>query len=254
MSDKIVKSVRRVFEVLELFGREQRPLPAVDVARKLDFPLTSTHAILKSMRALGYLSYEESTWSYFPSHTLPNLVEWVRDSIAGEIDLLDFLTALSRATGETINLSRRINDEVKIIYGLESSHPVGVFVSMGTLMPIGGSLTGLTAMACLDTDTRKQLIETLRSNGDASRGAFDPEQYASVARSLRRDGLVMRCDVYIRGVGAICVPVLGMGMDEPLVVGIVGPSDRIKDNESAYKRDIKALIRRLRIRTFYPRK
>lgn len=253
MSDKIVKSVRRVFEVLELFGREQRPLPAVDVARKLEFPLTSTHAILKSMRALGYLSYEESTWSYFPAHTLPNLVEWVRDSIAGEIDLLDFLTALSRQTGETINLSRRINDEVKIIYGLESSHPVGVFVSMGTLMPIGGSLTGLTALACLDSPTRKELLETLRSSTDAARGAFDADQYASVSRSLRRDGMVMRCDVYIRGVGAICIPVMGMGIAEPLVVGIVGPSDRIKENETAYKRDAKTLIRKLRIRTFFRR-
>ena len=252
MAEKIVKSVRRVFEVLELFSREQRPLAAVDVARKLELPLTSTHAILKSMRALGYLLYEESSWRYFPAHTLPNLVEWVRDSIAGEIDLLDFLTALSRATGETINLSRRINDDVKIIYGLETSRAVGVTVSIGTVMPVGSSLTGLTAMACLDAATRKDVIESMRlRNGNDT---FDADRYASVSRSLRRDGMVTRCDVYIRGVGAICMPVMGMGGQEPLIVGVVGPSERIKQNEAVYKRDIKGLVRRLKIRTFFKRR
>ena len=252
LAEKIVKSVRRVFDVLELFGRERRPLAAVDVARKLQLPLTSTHAILKSMRALGYLSYEESNWTYFLGPALPNLVDWVRDSVAGDTELMDFVSALATSTRETINLSRRIGGDVKIVFGIESSHAVGVTVSMGTLMPIGQSLTGLAALACLDGNARRDAIEASRARGAGSGGDLDAKQFSSIQRALKRRGTVTRCDVFIRGVGAICVPISANGQAEPLILGIVGPSDRILENEREYDETVRRLIKKFRVKTVFP--
>lgn len=251
MGDQIVKSVRRVFEVLELFDSERRPLAAVDIARKLQLPLTSTHAILKSMRALGYLSYEKSNWTYFPSLSLLKITDWVRDSIEGEVEIVDFLTALSRDTRETINLSRLVGTHVKIVFGVESRYPVGVSVSKGTMMPVTRSLTGISALACLGESERGRLIDDLKSRDDEQYENLDMSVIEGVTDALSRDGMVMRCDLFIRGIGAVCMPIIVAGSEAPLVVGIVGPSDRISERESEYKRVLVERVDNFGIRPFF---
>ena len=56
MNDSIVKSVGRVFEVLELFDAERAALTATTIARTLKYPASSTVALLKSIVRLGYLT------------------------------------------------------------------------------------------------------------------------------------------------------------------------------------------------------
>lgn len=250
MSDKVVKSVGRVFEVLELFEHERCPLAAIDVSQKLGYPLTSTHAILKSIHALGYLDYSTANRAYYPSGTLSHLTEWMNDSIEDEVEIIDFLRALSRNTAETINLSRVANTNAKIFYGLESTHPFGVSVSVGTTMPISGSLTGLVLLATMDKGSREELFSNMKSE--------DPEQYKKlnmdlmeeVSGTLKKDGLITKCDLHVRGIGAIAMPIIAKASGQVFVVGVVGPSDRILDNETSYRKSIIKLARESGIKTF----
>lgn len=252
MPANVVKSVGRVFEVLELFNQERRPLAAVDVSRKLRIPLTSTHALLKSIKSLGYLTYDPNTWSYFPSQLLPDLVEWVRSSITGEAEIIDFLSALSRATRETINLSRRVNESVEIVFGLESSYPVGVSVSMGTVMPVTGSLTGIATLATLNKPGRETFFESLKTQDPDQHAALDVPLIEGIVRDIRRTGTVTRCDVLLRGIGATCLPVVPTDTPGPLIVGIVGPSDRIEAQKKDHRRLLRELVKKYGVQTQFP--
>ena len=68
-----VKSARRVFEILELFATVRRPWRAAAIAKQLSYPLSSTFALLRSMTAMGYLTFEKKTHTYFPSVRLLHL-------------------------------------------------------------------------------------------------------------------------------------------------------------------------------------
>lgn len=254
MPDKIVKSVKRVFEVLELFERERNSLAAIDVAQKLQYPLTSTHAILKSMQMLGYINYSAKNRTYFPSTSLPNLVNWMQDSIGGEEKLVDFLSALSATTKETINLSRRIDTQVKIIFGLESKHPFGVSVSTGTTMPVTGSLTGIVSISMLERDTRRKFIDKILANENEDANCLDHPAIEEIIATLKLNGFVLKCDVYINGIGSICFPITVPSTGEYLVVGIVGPSDRIVKHQEEYKNTIVELADKFDIQPLFPLK
>ncbi|HXC55894.1 MAG TPA: helix-turn-helix domain-containing protein [Rhizomicrobium sp.] len=52
-----IKSAVRVFEVLELFERERRPLTLKDICGAFGYAPSSGAALLKSLVALGYLDY-----------------------------------------------------------------------------------------------------------------------------------------------------------------------------------------------------
>ncbi len=235
MSNDTVKSVRRVFEILELFDRERRPMSAKAVSKSLGYPLTSTHALLKSMQTLGYADYDAANWCYVPSPVLSALLDWVRDFLVRETQILNLTTALNAETQETINLSRRINLNVRIIHGLESRHNVGVSVRVGTMMPLTGSLTGVVALAAMEEDARQQVLSEIATRDQAQQESFRPELLASVIDELKDHGSVMRCDVTVPGIGAVCTPILTEARNEMLVLGVVGPSDRIQRGHDEYR-------------------
>ena len=68
-----VKSARRVFEILELFATVRRPWRAGAMSKHLRYPPSSTFALLRSMSAMGYLTFEKKTHTYFPSVRLLHL-------------------------------------------------------------------------------------------------------------------------------------------------------------------------------------
>lgn len=251
MNDPVIKSVRRVFEILELFEAEKRPLAAKEVAKRLDYPLMSAHALLKSMHALGYADFDRPTWTYLPSRSLAPLVSWVHDFLEQETALLAFARDLNMAVGETINISRRSDTKVKIIHGLESLHSVGVSVQVGTVMPVTQSLTGIASLAHLDATELEAFFHHLSEADPEQSEVFDRAMVERTLAEIKSHGSATGVDMFVNGIGAICIPVRTAVAKEKLVIGVVGPSDRILAGADDYKKALKRLVKKHDIQTLY---
>src|SRR5260221_13800450 len=105
MADNAIKSARRVFEILEYFDRERRPLSLKDIAGRLRYPPSSGSTLLKSMVALGYLEYDQLSRTYFPTMRIAALGGWVHAALFGDGAIERLLEHLHRATGETVVLA-----------------------------------------------------------------------------------------------------------------------------------------------------
>lgn len=251
MADIPIKSVRRVFEILELFDKKRMPLTAKEIAEILEYPLMSAHELLKSMLHLGYVEYDSAHRAYVPSFAIAEVVDWTRDLLDRERDILDFMTVLNRETMETTNLSRRIYTHVKIIHGLETRQPVGVSVAVGTEMPAFQSLTGFCAMACLEPDDFKEFVERFKKVSAEQGKPFDQGVYDGVYEELCEFGSVFRKDIFVEGIGAVCVPIRTKTTGETLIVGVVGPGERIQQHERKHRKVLKRLIANFGIDTHW---
>ena len=251
MSVKLVKSARRIFEILELFDRERRAMPAVEIAAQLQYPLASTHEILKTLVELGYFTYGDPKWAYAPSNSIASIVDWTKDVVGNDSRIIQLMDDLNSVTQETINLSRRVDANVKIIKGLESRHAVGVSAKPGTLMPVTQSLTGIASLSATSEEELDQFLKRLRN--------LDPDQHKNLNRGLvdeivgeiKTTGSSMRCDLTVEGVGAVCCPIRSPQFNEALVIGIVGPSNRIKEHASEHVKNLTRLLRKHRIETYF---
>ncbi len=251
MADKPIKSVQRVFEILELFDQERRPLAAKEISRRLGYPLMSAHELLKSMHQLGYADFDAPNWTYSPSLALPVALEWVRDRVERHANILAFVNALNEQTKETINISRRVDSDVKIIHGAESVYAVGVSVKVGTMMPVATSLTGIVSLALFDGNDLEKLLQEISVQDNFQAKNLDRTFIDNILNELSTYGVVMRCDVFVQGVGAICFPVYGNDTNEMFVIGVVGPSDRILANEADHYKSIKRLARQFEVNTVF---
>lgn len=251
MSNNTIKSVRRIFEILELFDKEQRPLAAKEIAKQLGYPLMSSHALLKSMHDLGYADFDPPNWTYTPSRSFVSVLDWVPDILEHEQQLLSFIEELNEKTRETVNISRQLNTQIRIIHGLESVHIVGVSVKVGVMMPITHSLTGITALASLEAEEQDKFFERLKTNDSSQSKELDMPLISSVTDELAERGTVAKCDLFLSGVGAVCLPVRTSDDRGTLVVGVVGPSDRIMEAQEQHRRVLKRLIKSYGIKTVF---
>lgn len=247
MSSIPIKSVQRIFEILEYFDQQRRPLTAKEVADHFGYPLMSAHALLKSMNHMGYADFDAPKWAYMPSRKFMDVMDWARDFLDRETNILDFADALNRETRETVNVSRRNGQTVRILHGLETRQPIGVSVQVGTEMSATRSLTGLTALACLEPNELETIIKRLKKTAPKEAKAFDRSFFGSIREELLETGSVLRCDVFIEGIGAICTPVLAETTGETLIVGIVGPSDRVTAAAAAHRKTLKRMISHFKI-------
>jgi len=250
MAIKIVKSVARVLEILELFDEVQEPMPAVEIAERLNYPLASTHEILKTMVALGFFSYGTPKWTYKPSSRFPETVEWVKSNLPKNSNIYKLMDALSNETLETINLSQRMSSQVKIIKGLECRYEIGVSSKPGTVMEATLCLTGIVALAHLSEEDLEAFFISLKQNNTVGYKATNFDLVKSIHTELQETGYSMRTDVSVNGIGALCCPVIS-SEGEPYVMGIVGPSHRVKENKDRLVRALKKNVRRCSVDTKY---
>ncbi len=233
MDDKVIKSVRRVFEIFEMFDSVRRPLPAKDISDRLGYPLVSTHALLKSIYLMGYIDFDMSSRCYYPSRSLAAIVDWIPDFLDHEKRIVSYATELNEKTRETVNILRRVGARIRVVHGLETKFPIGVASQIGTMMPILHSLTGLAAIAGMDPAERDWLIEHERTLTPDN--VIDEKELNSILHDFSEKKAAMRCDLLVEGIGAICLPVKPSRSSEVLVVGLAGPSERITENEQEYR-------------------
>src|SRR5579872_6336148 len=142
MSGTTIKSARRVFEVLEAFDRERRPLALKDVCATLDYPASSAAGLLKSLVTLGYLDYDRATRTYFPTMRIALLGQWVPRALFGEGAILRLMDKLHRETGETILLATESDLHAQYVHAVHTGEPLRAAVPAGTLRPLATSGTG----------------------------------------------------------------------------------------------------------------
>lgn len=114
MSNSVIKTAGRVFEILEYMRRVRRSVPVREISDELGYPLSSTQVLLKSIAQLGYLRYDTRRRAYLPTPQLALLGDWVLDGMAGMGVDIQILEDIARETGLTAILG--IENDIYVQY------------------------------------------------------------------------------------------------------------------------------------------
>jgi DNA-binding IclR family transcriptional regulator len=240
MNDSIVKSVGRVFEVLELFDAERAALTATAIARTLKYPASSTVALLKSMVRLGYLTYDYSERTYLPTIRLALIGTWLEHSFYVDGHLFELMDDVSKNTEESTFLSWQSDLDVQSVRFRLADN--GLAPLTGSRAPLFSAVTGLTALTIKrDVDVIKlaERVNQLRRKQDPQ---VDVPAIMEQIRRFRALGYGVEYDD--TGTGTMAWVLRQKGTSRALVLSILGPADRIKANEKSIVTTVKAALKR----------
>ena len=114
MSDSVIKTAGRVFEVLEYMRDVRRLVTVREISEKLQYPLSSAQVLLKSIAQLGYLRYDTRKRAYLATPRLAVLGDWVLESMANNGIKFETLEQIALETGLTAVLG--VENDIYVQY------------------------------------------------------------------------------------------------------------------------------------------
>ncbi|WP_234745970.1 IclR family transcriptional regulator [Burkholderia sp. WTPI3] len=245
MSGNVVKSAARVFEVLELFSALQRPLSVREISTRCGYPGSSAAALLTSMKALGYLAYDDATHTYAPTARLVNLGEALVDSTAGSRRYWHAVAKrLAVRTREAVVIAVQSDLYVQYIDAVEGAHtlPIHFYAPIGTRREICMSSLGWALLSLQpDSAIRRLVSRSVRRLGKSGR-TIDEDVVLDKVEQTRRFGYSYSAHTVTQGAAMISMVIADGWNGLPLAMGVAGPVERIDAQRDAIVRAMREVL------------
>ncbi|HEX4183141.1 MAG TPA: IclR family transcriptional regulator [Caulobacteraceae bacterium] len=243
MSDKDVKSARRVFEVLEYFDRERRPLGLKEIAGHLGYPSSSASVLLKSIVTQGYLDYDRAHRAYFPTMRIAVLGGWVHEALFGEGDLSRLMDHLRAVTQETIILATRSDLHAQYVHVIHSGEPLQVSAPPGVRRPLGKSGMGWLLLSALPDKEIEAIRRRINAEPD-QQPKLTPAELMERVNAARGRGYVFSKHTVSEGAGIIASLLPHGPFGRTFAIGVAGPVRRLEQRETAILRELREGVAR----------
>lgn len=223
-----VKSARRVFDVLEFFEEHQRAASAVEVANALNFPQSSTSALMRTMTAFGYLHYDSSRRTYIPTPRVSMLGQWISPALFTRGRLINLMEDLSARTGETIMVALRNGLSAQYIHVIQAKLPMRLYVKAGTLRPLARSGSGYALLSSYPDREVRRLVRLINANETRPDRHVDIKPLLQELRNVRSKGHAFSVNLVTPGAGVVAMNLPAITeSSEPLVLCVAGLTDAL---------------------------
>lgn len=223
-----VKSAERVIRIFELFAEAQRPLTLSEIAASLALPVSSAHALARSLTGLGYLNLEPETRTYVPTVRLALLGGWVHDAIVPGGKVLKLMSELSEATRDTIILSTRNDTRVEVLSAIPGRTPLRFQVKSGGMRPLTRSTMGHVLLSALDDAAVEGLARRINAEESRNNRRVPVAEILRTVRAIRAAGFAYAENFITEGVAMVATHLPDWPHQERLVISVSGPVDRLR--------------------------
>ncbi len=212
----LVKSARRVLEILEYFDGENSSATVGDISKRLNYPQSSTSILLRCLRDLGFLYYNRTARRYRPTTRAALLGCWAEGGAYRGGNMLQLLDAIAHRVGETVVLSNACVDyQVHHLHIVRGSNPSAIVVPAGHAESVLHSPHGQIFLASYPD--RQISLALHRLNAECA----DPARRVSPAAKL-----IELQEIRRRGCWLIR---FDRSSDEPGIVGMLMPRSKGAD-------------------------
>lgn len=203
-----VKSAERALRIIELLT-EDGPLDFPAICGRLELPKSSAHALLATMRDMGFLHLAEASRRY-------RLGPRIWEAGQAYIDTLDiaglaepFMRRVRDQLGETVQLA--ILDGIENVYvgKLETDHPLQLVSRLGSRLPAYTTGLGKALLGGLSDTEVLQRLAGVEMRRFTPQTITDPHKLLTELARVRRRGYATDTGEYTAGVYCVAAPIRG---------------------------------------------
>jgi len=221
-----VKTAVRTLDVFEVFAAARGPLTLTELAARLGSPVSSTHALIRTLQQRGYVYILDARKRVYPTKRLLMMAQQIalNDPVLDRIGPV--LAALQADTQETVILGKRQGNAITYLEVLESRQTIRYAANPGDVKPLHSSAIGKAMLGLLPEPERAKLVHALPLPGVTATTIQDPDALlADLAGGAARGFFITRGE-NVPDVMAIAISrIVG---DEPYGVAVAGPIARIE--------------------------
>jgi DNA-binding IclR family transcriptional regulator len=229
----VIKSAKRVLELFEFFAEQRRPLGVNDIVQGLNYPQSSSSALLKSLTKLGYLDYDRYSRQYMPTLRVAMIGGWVHDRLFSHSSLSAIIDELHVATGGLTVIMGKQNDiYAQYIYLVQSITPViPWYVKPGSLRSLCRSAVGKVLLSRKSDVEVQQLVWRTNAEEPDVQNHVRVSELIKELDAVRQQRYAVSLGALIASAGVIAVEIPTPASQPPMAIGIAGPVSEIAANQ-----------------------
>ena len=228
----VIKSARRVLELFELFAERRQPLSVSDVVLALEYPQSSTSALLKSLVRIGYLDYDRHRRLYRPTLRVALMGGWVQDQMYSQTNLSNLMDELHRRAGaDTLMLGMQNDIYVQYIHVVQTpGSERSWYLKTGSLRPLCRSATGRMLLSMKSDVQVQQLLWRINAEEPDPAKRMNVHDLLREIDQIRAQGYALtEATIHPNG-GVIAIEMPTPKSQPPMALGIGAPIDLLRSD------------------------
>lgn len=221
----LVQSVDRAVTVLEILGRDGA-VGVSELARRMDIHKSTVSRLLATLERRGIVEQQADGVQYGLGVGLVRLARTVTEDLDVVALARPVAEELSRATGETVNLSLLQDGEVVNVDEINLSDSVLSVTWLGRHTTLHNTANGKVFLAHLDeAEVDRVLGAELEASTEHT--VTDPAELRRQLEEIRRSGHAWQYEELEAGLSAVAAPVRDAGGAILATISVAGPSFRM---------------------------
>lgn len=202
-----VGSVRKAFSVLYAFQERGAALSLAQIAERTGIGRSATQRFVHTLWALGYLQQDPATRRYrLTARMLDFTCAYLRnDPLVSTA--FPHLREASRLTGETVNLTRRDDDQIIFISRFTSTTVISADLVIGSRLPVFCTSPGRAMLAFLPEAVVEDILSAAPFSAYTEHTVTDPDTIRARLSTVRRNGYETAFQEYFSGDLSVAAPI-----------------------------------------------
>jgi DNA-binding IclR family transcriptional regulator len=224
---KTVPAIERAIRILEALARSQRGLTLSEISRRFGIPKSSTHHILGTLEAFGYLRKHELTGRCRLGLRFISLSRHAIEGLGIREESRPALLKLCRSAGLAVHLAVLDGDEAVIIEKIEALGAARVASWIGRRLALNCTSLGKSLIAHLppqEIENRFRRRGAVRHN---ERTIAAVHRLCEELALVRRRGYAIDDEEDEIGVRCVGAPVIGRNGETVAAVSVAGSTEEI---------------------------
>lgn len=240
-----VKSAKRVLQILEYVKETGRPLSTTDIAVRLNYPISSTAALLKSLANLGYLVFDRNARTYHASVRIGLLGRGSQNDNLNPRLLNAEMERLARTSGQTIILGLRNDIHIQYVRIVAGSTNVRFYLPVGSKQRLVDTTMGQMLLSLDDDRNIDRLVRRANAETEGGRERIDPLRMRAIISAIRSDGYAYSSNGFFKGASILAMPLQPCSSEPALVLGLGGSADDIDHRQAELQEMLAATVRQI---------
>lgn len=228
---KMIGSVQRALEILDLFDRRSPELGTTEISRALVLPKSTVAGLVLTLEANGYLNQNPQTRKYRLGYKLAERTGVMLEQFDLRHVAAPVLAALREEVNESINLAVRDGEDVIYIERLHSTNTLGMHSEIGKREKIYSTALGKAILAALPDTEAQDLVQHISFEPRTPHTMLNAEALLQDLHSTRQRGFATDDEENEIGGRCVAAPIFDYAGRVVGAVSISVPVQRIPDEK-----------------------
>jgi IclR family transcriptional regulator, KDG regulon repressor len=217
-------TVTKALDVLDLLGQAEQGLRLKDIALRLGLPESTTHRLLTSLAARGYVQQREDHGLYQLGWKIVVLADALGSGARLVETMRPYLQRLVRDVGQTINLAVLSNDQVMYLDCQTPINSLSLYVAPGLTLPAHATSLGKVLLAHLPPAELDAALARLPFTPLTPNTISTPAAFREALTDVRQQGYALDLGELRPDVNCLAVPILDATGRARAAVSMTAPS------------------------------